>query len=475
LFLARRDFLRIGGGLAVAGFVSPTVAARAPAGDRPQESGARTCVFIYLLGGPPHLDMWDLKPEAPAEVRGPFRPIPTTVPGLQVCEHLPRLARLAHRYALIRSVSHNNHNHTPMIYYTLTGREVDQPGLDNDVRPPQRTDFPHLGAVLARFKRAPVGLPGFVAIPEVAVRSSLRGEFKRARTPLRGGGGGFLGALADPLPVHGEPGTAEAVPELSPPPDVAAGRLERRAALLAVLEQRGPVPAVPPAFRELRRQAVLLTGAAGGTSRAFTLDGEPPAVRDRYGRHRFGQALLLARRLAEAGVPMTAVHFNEMTVCDGWDTHAKNFEALQGELLPMLDQGLSALLEDLDQRGLLGQTLVAVLGEFGRTPKINANAGRDHWGLCQSVLLAGGGGRGGLVYGSSDRIGAYPASDPVDPVDVHATLYHCLGLDPGQTMYDPVGRPFPLSTGQVLTALLEQDRTRRADAGFRLREDVRPV
>jgi hypothetical protein len=398
--------------------------------------------------------MWDLKPDAPAEVRGPFRPIPTSLPGVRVCEHLPRLARLAHRYALVRSVSHNNHNHTPMIYYTLTGREVDQPGVDNDVRPPQRTDFPHLGAVLAGCKGAPPGLPGYVAVPELAVRSSLRGEFKRARTPLRGGGGGFLGPLHDPLAVNGEPGTADAVPAPAPPADVVAGRLERRAALLAVLERRGPALAVPPTVRELRRQAVVLTGATGDTPAVFSLEGEPPAVRDRYGRHRFGQALLLARRLAEAGVPMTAVHFNEMTVCDGWDTHAKNFEALQGELLPMLDQGLSALLEDLEQRGLLGQTLVVVLGEFGRTPKINANAGRDHWGLCQSVLLAGGGVRGGQVYGSSDRIGAYPASDPVDPVDVHATIYHCLGLDPAQVLDDPLHRPFPLSTGRVLTALV---------------------
>ena len=167
-------------------------------------------------------------------------------------------------------------------------------------------------------------------------------------------------------------------------------------------------------------------------------------MRERYGRHRFGRALLLARRLAEVGVPMIAVHFNEMTVCDGWDTHAKNFAALQGELLPMLDQGLSALLEDLDQRGRLGETLVVVMGEFGR----------DHWGLCQSVLLAGGGVRGGQVYGASDRVGAYPASDPVDPVDIHATIYHCLGLDPQQLLYDHLRRPSPVSTGRVLTALL---------------------
>jgi uncharacterized protein (DUF1501 family) len=199
---------------------------------------------------------------------------------------------------------------------------------------------------------------------------------------------------------------------------------------------------------------VLLTGAAGGTARVFSLDGEPPAVRDRYGRHRFGRSLLLARRLAEAGVPMTAIHFNEMTVCDGWDTHSKNFPALKDELLPMVDQSLSALLDDLEHRGLFDETLVVVMGEFGRTPKINAAGGRDHWGSCQSVLLAGGGVGGGRVVGASDRIGAYPKTDPIDPVDVHATMYHCLGLDPEATMLDHLRRPYPLTSGRVIRALV---------------------
>jgi Protein of unknown function (DUF1501) len=453
-FGQRRDFLRVGGGLAVAGFLAASAGAAPRPADPVEKAGARSCILVYLLGGPPQLDTFDLKPDAPAEIRGPFRPIPTTLPGVSICEHLPRLAGLAHRYALVRSVSHNNHNHTPMIYYTLTGRQVERPDQDNDVRPPQRTDSPHLGAVLAHFKRSPVGLPSYVAIPELAVRSSTRGEFKRTRSLLRGGGAGFLGPLADPLAVDGEPGTPEAVPALTLPAEVNAERLEKRAALLAVLDQGGPRLPNTDTQRQLREQAVVLTGASGGAARAFTLDGEPARLRERYGRHRFGNALLLARRLAEAGVPMTAIHFNEMTVCDGWDTHSKNFEALESELLPMVDQGLSALLEDLEARGLLEETLVVVMGEFGRTPKINAAAGRDHWGLCQSVLLVGGGIKGGQVYGSSDRIGAYPAADPVDPVDVHATVYHCMGLDPEQTTYDHLGRPFPLSTGRVLAALV---------------------
>jgi uncharacterized protein (DUF1501 family) len=223
---------------------------------------------------------------------------------------------------------------------------------------------------------------------------------------------------------------------------------------VALLESRQPAVAAARAHGELRDQAVMLTGAVCGAAPIFTLDAEPLHVRDRYGSNRFGQALLLARRLAEAEVPLVAIHFNEMTICDGWDTHAKNFEALQQELLPMLDQGLSALLDDLQERGLLGQTVVAVFGEFGRTPRINANAGRDHWGLCQSVVLAGGGVQGGRVHGRSDRIGAYPAADAVDPVDIHATLYHLLGIDPHQTIRDALQRPMPICNGRVIDSLL---------------------
>jgi len=440
----RRDALRIGGGLAIAGIAHPALAA-APIG------GSRTCIFIYLLGGPPHLDMFDLKPNAPAEVRGPFQPIAASVPGLRICEHLPKLARIAHKFAIVRSVSHNNHNHTPMIYYTLTGHSVERPGEDNDVRPPQRGDYPHVGSVLARHMPAPSGLPGFIAIPELAVRSSLSGEFKRVRSLLRGGAGGFLGPLVDPLAVNGDPGAADAIPALNPPKEVAGERFEQRARLLSALDERTFTGGLSQ--KALRSQAVALTGASGGM-KAFSLEGEPLAVRERYGRHRFGRAMLLARRLSEAGVPMTAIHFNEMTVCDGWDTHSKNFPALKDELLPMVDQSVSALIEDLEQRGRLGDTLIVMMGEFGRTPKINGNAGRDHWGLCQSVLLAGGGIQGGRVIGASDSIGAYPATDPIDPTDIHATMYHCLGLDPEATMYDSLRRPYPLSTGRVVRSLL---------------------
>ncbi|MDZ4687662.1 MAG: DUF1501 domain-containing protein [Planctomycetaceae bacterium] len=446
----RRELLSIGGGLAAFGLAGSAVAA----GPRASAHGGRSCILVYLLGGPSHLDTFDLKPAAPLEVRGPFAPISTSVPGLHICEHLPRLAGMAERFALVRSVTQANSNHTPMIYYTLTGRHTSQPELDNDVRPPQRADFPHLGSIVAQVMPQKGALPGFVAIPEVAIRSSLEGEFKRTRSPLRGGGAGFLSTACDPLAVNGDPGTTGAVPALEPPPDMSGDRFERRASLLSLLDGSASGRAVRH-YNEVREQALLLTGARSRANRdAFTLDAEPAAVRERYGTHRFGKALLLARRLTEAGVPLVAVHFNEMTMCDGWDTHSKNFEGLQQELLPMLDQGLSALIDDLEQRDRLDQTLVTCFGEFGRTPKINANAGRDHWGPCSSTLLAGGGIAGGRVLGASDRIAAYPISDPVDPVDIHATIYHCLGIDPQTTIHDRSGQPWHVSTGKVLTTLL---------------------
>jgi hypothetical protein len=462
----RREFLRRGAGLAMAGFVLPTwlcgrsgTAKAADSIDGPargEHAGtAKSCILVYLLGGPPHLDMFDLKPNAPAEIRGPFRPIATKLPGLHVCEHLPRLAGIAQKVAIIRSVSHPNSNHTPMIYYTLTGRHTENPAMDNDIRPPQRTDFPHTAAVVSRFKESGSELPSYIAIPELAIRSSISGEYKRARTPLRGGAAGFLGPQFEPLAVNGEVGTREAIPALALPDGVSSDRFEERATVLSLLDKGEKRVAASDAFHAMRNRAIVLTGTANSRGRhVFSLDNEPDRVRDRYGRNRFGQAMLLARRLTESGVPMVAVHFNEMTICDGWDTHSKNFEALQTELLPYLDQGLSALIEDLDERGRLTETLIVCMGEFGRTPKINQNAGRDHWGDCSSAVLAGGGIQGGQVFGTSDKHGAFPASDAVDPVDIQATIYHCLGLDPGLTMFDHLNRPHAVTTGKVLRPLL---------------------
>jgi hypothetical protein len=457
----RREFLRLGSQLAVGGFTVSGFGSQQSASARPAveptfvTGGAKSCILVYLLGGPPHQDMFDLKPEAPSEIRGPFHPIETRVPGLQICEHLPQLAGMAKTWSLVRSITQRNSNHTPMIYYTLTGRHTAIPGRDNDVRPPQQDDFPHTGSVLAKFKRSNVSLPGYIALPELAIRSSISGQYKRARNPLRGGGPGFLGAGFAPLSVNGAPGSPGAIPALNLPETVSADRFEQRASLLSLLDGGLPRGRETQASLDVQQQAVLLTGSSNrGRLQVFSLDDEPDSVQDRYGRHRFGQTMLLARRLTEAGVPMVAIHFNEMTVCDGWDTHSKNFEACREELLPMVDQSLSALLQDLDQRGHLNETLVACHGEFGRTPKINKNAGRDHWGECSSALLAGGGIRGGRVLGASDRHAAYPISDPVEPADLQATLYHCMGLDPRQSIHDQLQRPWEISSGRVIHELL---------------------
>jgi hypothetical protein len=451
----RRDFLRVGGGLAFAGFALPGWMGSARAGGQPLVGAgrAKSCILVYLLGGPPHLDTFDLKPQAATEIRGPFQPIATNVPGIEICEHLPRLSQMADKFALLRSISYPNSNHTPMIYYTLTGRPTERPEEDNDVRPPQRSDFPHIGSVLARLRDAGSALPAYVAFPEAATRNSTSGEFKRgARLPLRGGAAGFLGARYDALNVNGEPGAPDAASALIPPAEVTPERFERRSALLELLNS--PAPASRD-FDDVRQRAALLTGASSNKQRPpFTLAGESPAVRERYGDHRFGRSMLMARRLVEAGVSLVAIHFNEMTVCDGWDTHSKNFEGLQTELLPMVDQSLSALIDDLDQRGRLDETLILCLGEFGRTPKINANAGRDHWGPCSTTLVAGGGLRTGQVIGASDKIGAYPITEPILPVDVHATMYRALGIDPHQVIHDSFRRPFDICTGSVIRQLV---------------------
>jgi hypothetical protein len=460
LLCQRRSLLRVGAGMAVSAFALPTFLTPSRASANPTgksitvTGGAKSCILVYLLGGPPHQDMFDLKPDAPAEIRGPFRPVDTRLPGLQICELLPHLANNADKFSLIRSVTQRNSNHTPMIYYTLTGRHTGQPQRDNDIRPPQSDDFPHMGAVLSKFKKSAESLPGYVALPEVAIRSSTKGQFKRARNLLRGGGPGFLGATYAPLGVNGTPGSRDAIPALSLPKDVSTERFEQRASLLNLLDG-GNVVGETQALHDIRQQAVSLTGSSQrGKLPVFSLDDEPATVRDRYGRHRLGQTLLLARRLATAGVPMVAVHFNEMTVCDGWDTHSKNFEACKTELLPMLDQSLSALLEDLDQSGQLDETLVVCLGEFGRTPKINKKAGRDHWGECSSALLAGGGIQRDQVFGSSDHHAAYPKTDPVEPADIQATLYHCMGLDSGLLIHDRSQRPFEITTGKVIEQLV---------------------
>ncbi|MFP6674668.1 MAG: DUF1501 domain-containing protein [Pirellulaceae bacterium] len=439
----RRNFLQAG---TTALFSGAAMCGRAANADSPLQAGrgkAKHCILVYLLGGPSHLDMWDLKPDAPSEFRGPFDPISTRTVGIRLSEHLPKLSEQTERLSIIRSLGYNNGDHPFMTYYTLTGRVSKQPLGANTILPPSREDDPHMGCVISKFKHQLPHIPGYVAIPEVQVRMTM--------TPIAGGGrAGFLGPEYNPLAINGDPREKDAVAALSMPEGADTGRRSGRRLLLAMLDGFGGGLNKLKDYESVRRRALDLTDSVDGEG-LFSLESEKPKLRDQYGRHRFGQSLLLARRLIERGVSFVGVHFNNMTKCDGWDTHKDNFNCLRNELLPMVDQGLSSLLSDLSDRGLLDETLVVCMGEFGRTPRINKNAGRDHWGQCGSAVLAGGGVQGGNVVGASNANGAYPIETPVGPPDMVATIYHALGLNPNAVVVDPrLNRTLQLGDGEVI-------------------------
>jgi hypothetical protein len=437
--LTRRDFLRAGG-LTLAGLTLPSLLhGRARAAGQPR---ARSCIQLFMWGGPSQHETFDLKPHAPDGIRGLFQPIDTKVPGIRICEHLPGLAQRADRYAIIRSMTHTGVNHGTSAYHMLTGHLHATPGT---LRHPTPSDFPSIGSAAARFGRQPVDLPAYVALPSV-LHDGDGGE-------VPGQGPGILGQRYAPFLVNGDPTRPDfSVETLTLPGDVGPGRFHDRLGLQGVLEREAERLSDNAVSGEMgqhydRAFRLLQSPAA---RRALRLAAEPDPVRDRYGRHPFGQSCLLARRLVEAGVPLVTVYWNAPHIDDlqHWDTHKDSFNRLENHLLPPFDRGLSALLDDLAERGLLDETLVVWHGEFGRTPKLNKAAGRDHWGFCQSVLLAGGGVRGGQVYGSSDAAAAYAAELPVSPDDLAATVFHCLGIPLEQEMRDAQGRPLPLCSGK---------------------------
>lgn len=436
--LSRRKWLQIGAvGLGGLGFNRSLQAATA--NNLPP---VRACILIFYQGGPSHLDTWDMKPKAAAEVRGPFAAIDTAVPGLQASEHLPHLARVADRLTVIRSLHHGLTNHLPAAFTTLIGRDPlrgDQLIVSQDGNDP-----PSLGSSISRAKPVErLGIPPFVAVPH-----RMWNEID-----VPGQSAGFLGSAFEPLQVEGDPSHPEfRLPELEFPADVNSARLSQRASLLDALEQ----PALAGEAREVfakinsyRNNAMELLGA-DTVRRAFDLRLESAASRDRYGRTKHGQSLLLARRLVESGVRFVAVYDRKINGAESWDTHGNNFGLLKDSLLPPADQGLAALIGDLADRGLLDSTLVVALGEFGRSPRINGAAGRDHWPFCYNAVLAGGGARGGFVYGSSDSIGAYPNANPLTPADLAATLFWRFGLDPASEIRDRTDRPFRMADGQPI-------------------------
>jgi hypothetical protein len=463
--LTRREWLQIGGlgGLGLT-LPVPGIPARAGAASTgPPLSGfgrARSVILVFASGGQSQLETWDPKPDAPEEIRGAFGSIATGVPGTRLCEYLPQLARLAPLYTLVRSVCHDDRDHGSAAYLALTGQFHPRKSSNP---PPRPTDFPTYGAVLQRVrptKRFPytaVHVNGPALVPEIVAP----GQF-----------GGLLGRAYEPLTLGGVAQAPVAIDGLEPQPELPPVRQSARRTLLESIDRYRGQLHPDRALGEmdlLYRQAYELL-AAPHCREAFDLTREPASLRERYGRHRSGQACLLARRLVEAGVPLVTVIWNhtnrgqdktpDQTETYGWDTHNDIFEALKVHLLPRFDQSFSALLEDLERRGLLQQTLVVCMGEFGRAPRValepsfaGRSPGRKHWPSVYSVVLAGAGVARGGVVGASDRIAAYPMSNPVSPADLAATMFAALGVDPSGHYTDPGGRPFPITTGQPIRAL----------------------
>ena len=406
----------------------------------------RACIFVFLYGGPSQLDTFDPKPDAPAEVRGEFNSVATSALGVRICEHLPHLAKLMHKTAIVRSMHHAAHLHDSGSIHMLTGRPLDGP--DRELFAPQPQHFPSYGSAVAALRPNRRSEVPFAALP-FAFHNVVP-------TPCQGGG--ILGASFDPLQIDVDvPKKQYEVEVLRPKDGLDRDRLGARRGLLNKLGEGRSAGSLDPFYEKAVR---LLDSEA--IRKALDIGRESPKVRDRYGYGAGGnpgyahemraQNFLLARRLVEAGVPFVNVYdFKQQG--QNWDAHAKCTDQHKKYLLPPLDRGLSALIEDLDDRGLLDSTLVVVTGEFGRTPKINAGAGRDHWPECSSVLLAGGGVVGGAIHGSSDRIGAFPATEPATPGDLAATIFSRFGIDPATEIRDVAKRPYTLSTGESFARL----------------------
>ncbi len=452
--ITRREMLRAGGlaftGLSWPGWLRARAAAEGQAAARPASARfgrAGACILVYSYGGPSHLDVLDLKPDAPPEIRGEFKPIATRVPGIAITEHLPRLARLADRYAIVRSVHHRDNDHAIGAYLALTGYSHPRSAILGIEPPASPHDMPSLGSVVSRLR--PDGRSAFAYVTLGDLRHL--GNFDSM-----GQNAGCLGRAYDPftLPfLRPGDGTLDFRGVSGLMTEVDGPRLAGRWQLLHRMDRDSGALATTADVRDLdgyeRRAFELLTSAAGRD--AFDLTKEPRQARDLYGPEPFAQNCLRARRLVEAGVPLVTLYsFGNRD----WDTHAANFPTLKNTLLPPTDRGMSALLQDLHDRGRLDDTLVVWMSEMGRTPRITKGGGRDHWSFCYSILMAGGGVRGGQVYGSSDRSAAYPSTNPVSPADVGATIYHCLGIDPRTHVTDQQGRPLVVSPGNPIHALL---------------------
>jgi len=446
--VTRREWLRIGGLSAMGLSLPQLLAGQAQAAPAKGSFGrAKACILCFMWGGQPHLDLYDLKPEAPVELRGECRPISSSVPGLQLGDPIPKIAARAHQFALIRSVTHPDSTHTIAMHYMMTGQRHRRPDT-NPMNAPD--DFPCFGAVMQKLRPSSTPLPSGISLNAPGLEIPLGHIFP-------GFFAGFLGSGFDPMFVTDDP----AAEDFAPIRKVAGKErdvLDRRAILLSQLDAFRARHEFDPRVQQsnaFHDKALQLISSAEA-SRAFDLKREPDNIRERFGKSAFGQGCLLARRLIQSGVKLVTVNWArtyQPAVADLWDTHSRHFPLLRDRLSPAFDVGFSALLDDLAENGLLEETLVVVMSEFGRTPKINGNGGRDHWPGCNAVILAGAGISGGAVLGTSDNLAMYPASDPVSPEDLAATIYHALGMPREAHVVDHTGRPFAISTGRPLVEL----------------------
>jgi hypothetical protein len=445
--VSRRDFLTVGG-LAGMGLFLPDLF-RAQAGTTPKGrfGRARSVILLYLHGGHAQQETWDPKPDGPSPQRGEFGAIATSVHGIRISELLPRSAKQLHKLAIIRSLSHPNANHVQAALAAMTGHSHPPKEEKRGDFPPSPNDFPPFGAVLNLLRPAR-RLPTWVQVGPLMRR--FNGTILHGQSP------GFLGARHSPLIINQDLKPAKVrVEAVSPTPEVPLLRLSERRNLLRQIDSQRRMMEQGPEVRsfDTYHQRALNLLSSSATARAFELAAEPVKMREMYGKTQFGQCCLLARRLAEAGVPMINVHYCH-TPAGSWDTHGRHFPQMKNSLCPTFDQAFSALVADLDQRGLLGQTLVLATAEFGRTPAVNRSGGRDHWPWVYSVAMAGGGTAGGVVYGASDKIAAYPTAHPHDPRDLAATVYHLLGVPANTWIHDQTNRPHALVIGKKIDGLL---------------------
>ncbi|MEZ5299080.1 MAG: DUF1501 domain-containing protein [Verrucomicrobiales bacterium] len=448
--MTRRSMLRVGG-LGLLGMTMPKLLQAEEAGKaralRQIAPKARRAIFLFQFGGPSQIDMFDMKPDAPKEYRSPHSPIRTSCPDLEITERLPRLAKHMDKFTVIRSMTHTMNNHNSAAYYALSGHA---PPTDDQRLRDSLDLYPAYGSVIDHLAPNRGEIPTFVSYPHVIADGS--------RTPAQHAS--FLGKKHDPLFIPRDPNADDfRLPELSLPDGLSTDRLMARRGLQGIVDEQARLMEISAEARGFDRyyERALAMLASTRVRDAFDIAKEPAWIRERYGRTTYGQSCLLARRLAEAGVKFTTVYFSpdiggRRMDSGGWDTHGfddtRMYPIVENYHLPITDQTLPALIEDLHQRGMLEDTLVLWMGEFGRTPKINKNASRDHWPKCYSVLLAGGGVKGGFVYGKSDKTASEPAENPVTPEDLAATLYYLLGIDPTAEIHDLQGRPLMISSGE---------------------------